>query len=206
MKLFRSYAFHIFISAVFLILISGQTSWAAQPRRILILPFTVHSEKNISYLKDAVWDMLYSRLSLEDKTLVLDEATSQDILTDPGKTVTDDMAISGAKKAGADYVLLGSLSVAPDLVSTSARLIDVSSGSAKVTFDRSGKKQDDIILHIQALAHEIDTTVFGVQKTREDKIQKSTDAADNRMNPEKVWEMELGKEKEKPSPTTKPSP
>jgi len=46
-----------------LVLIMPFTVAAEEKKTIAVLPFTVHSAENIDYVKNGVWDMLYSRLS-----------------------------------------------------------------------------------------------------------------------------------------------
>jgi TolB-like protein len=198
LKLFRSPLWHIFMSASLFILLSGQASWAAQPKRVLIMPFAIHSEKDISFLKEGIWEMLSSRLYQEGKVSIVDKIATQTLIGIPDMSITEAMAVSAAKKIGADYVLLGSLTVFGETISTDAKFIDATTGRSKVTFSRSGQQRGDVILHMQALAQNINEAVFGAKApVQQQPLTKSQDAADNRMNPEKLWEMESGGEKEK---------
>ena len=193
MKQSRFQPWQIFMSAVLFMFLSGQALWAAQPQRVLILPFAIHSEKELTFLKEAIWDMLSSRLYQEGKVSIIDKAASQTFMDASAKTLTEAIAVSAAEKAGADYVLLGSLTVLGETISTDAKFIHAATGSSKVTFARSGQQQGDVIAHIQALAQNINETVFGVQGPVERQpATKATDPAENRMNPEKLWEREAG--------------
>ncbi len=192
MKLFRLQPWQIFISALLLILISGRGAQAIQPARVLILPFAIHSEKDISFLKEGIWDMLSSRLSSDGNVSIVDKAASQNIIGPPDKSMTEAMAVSAAKETGADYVLLGSLTVFGETVSTDAKFIEAATGSSKVTFSRSGQQHGDVILHMQALAQNINATVFGTKEAVALPRPKAQEPDNNRMNPEKMWEMESG--------------
>ena len=82
------------MSALLFILMSGKAAWAAQPTRVLILPFAIHSEKDLSFLKEGIWDMLSSRLSQEGKVSIVDKTASQNLINNPDKSMTEAFAVS----------------------------------------------------------------------------------------------------------------
>ncbi|MDX2499548.1 MAG: hypothetical protein QNL14_03460, partial [Deltaproteobacteria bacterium] len=43
----------------------------AEPLQVAIVPFKVHAEKDLSFLRDGIVDMLSSRLSWADKVTVI---------------------------------------------------------------------------------------------------------------------------------------
>jgi len=54
------------------ILFAGAFPTEAQKKAtIAVLPFTVNSQENIDYVKQGVWDMLISRLSMTDSLSVI---------------------------------------------------------------------------------------------------------------------------------------
>jgi hypothetical protein len=66
----------IFSTIILLVLVAIGNVSAAEPARVLVLPFTIHADKDLAYLKKGVADMLASRLALKDKVVVVDSADS----------------------------------------------------------------------------------------------------------------------------------
>jgi hypothetical protein len=127
---------------------------SVQPKKMLLLPPVVHAGQEMDFLRRGVADMLSARLSLpgtvETLTLGAGEA--------PG---TDAAAVAEARKMGADYVVLESIVVLGDRVSTDAKVISAETGRIVLTFSRTGKSRADVINHIDALAVEINTRLMG---------------------------------------------
>ena len=61
--------FRIFLLGMiaFVLIFGIQVPAAAKPLQVAIVPFKVNAEKDLSFLRDGIVDMLSSRLSLEDK-------------------------------------------------------------------------------------------------------------------------------------------
>jgi len=49
-------------------------SYAAEPKRIALLPFTINADKDLSFLKGGIFEMLTSRLSKSGQVEVLSKA------------------------------------------------------------------------------------------------------------------------------------
>ncbi|MGD9367276.1 MAG: VCBS repeat-containing protein [Desulfobacteraceae bacterium] len=126
-----------------------------QPQKILILPPVLHAGQEMDYLRRGIVDMLSGRLRLPGsvEALTLDGAGEQ-----PG---TDAAAVAVGRNMGADYVVLESIVVLGDSVSTDARVVSAETGRIAMTFSRTGKSRADIISHIDALAVEINTRLMG---------------------------------------------
>ena len=187
-----------FISFSAVILFNFCHAVCSSPARVLILPFTLHSEKDISFLKDGISDMLSTRLTRGSVVPMNREETRQAIteLTEP---VTEKSAAAAAQKLGADYVIFGSLTVLGNSVSTDACFFDVHKNKAAVTFYESGKDQSEIISHINRFAAKIAQEVFGGKTEGSQAVssgssgsdaQKTADspAAETRKHPEAVWQ------------------
>ena len=60
------------ISLMLLVMILGSSQSAvAKVNRVAIVPFKINAEKDLSFLRDGIVDMLTSRLYIEDKVAVL---------------------------------------------------------------------------------------------------------------------------------------
>jgi hypothetical protein len=168
----------------------GKPVFAEEPSRILILPFNIYAEKDISFLKSGIWDMLSTRLYQEGKVSILGKGISKTAVVDFNDPVNEGVAVKAGKMLSADYVIFGSLTVFGDTVSTDARFIHIPTGSSKVTFNRSGTQHGDVILHINEFAGVINETVFGGMSVLKPAIPQKKPLPKNRMNPELLWEKE----------------
>ena len=126
---------------------------AAAMTRVLVVPFKVNSQKDLAFLQRGIPDMLVSRLARQDKVVVIVAGQPED----------DIVALASENQA--DYVVLGSLTVLGDSVSTDARVIQGTRiGNPMVSFGRTGRQQADIIDHIDELASEINAQILGREK------------------------------------------
>jgi len=132
-----------------------------ETRKILIVPFSMHSEKDLSFLRKGITAMLSSRLTDLGKVVVIDESEVQELVKSLPSPLTRESAAEAGLKAGADYVAFGSLTVFGDSISTDARFLEASSASLLVTFNETGQSQGDVIGHINRFAEEINTRIFG---------------------------------------------
>ncbi len=170
---------------------------AADPVKVLILPFTINSDKDLSFLRKGVADMLSSRLALKDKIVVIDK-------TDPAlnqeqipEEVNADTALALGERTQSNYVLFGSLTVFGSTISTDARFFDVRQKQPVLTFSELGNTQGEVISHINLLAGRIKEEVFG-QKTiasqpapRQSTVPKENEDF-SRKHPEKMLDRTSG--------------
>ena len=84
---------------------------AADPVKVLILPFTINSDKDLSFLRKGVADMLSSRLALKDQIVVIDK-------TDPAlnqeqipEEITAETALALGERTQSNYVLFGNIGI-----------------------------------------------------------------------------------------------
>ena len=165
---------------------------SGEPRKILILPFTVNAEKDLSFLQKGVFDMLSSRLVREGEVAPMSREETQRLLGDVSGPLTEPQALALAGGIGADFVILGSLTVFGDSISTDARCVDVGGKSAVVTFNQAGKTQGDVITHVNAFARQINERVFGRRVEPVAASAASSPVPDSRRHPDKIWEDSRG--------------
>jgi hypothetical protein len=148
---------NIIIVFVFIVSVSS----AATPSKILILPLTIHSEKDLSFLQHGIEDMLFTRLALEGKTSLINREQVRKALDQTPGPINEQTALLMGDKLQADYVLFGSLTIFGNSISANCRFVDVHQKKPVVIFYRSGKSRDDIPEHINIFAAQINETVFG---------------------------------------------
>ena len=170
---------------------------AADPVQVLILPFTINSDKDLSFLRKGVADMLSSRLALKDQIVVIDNtdpALSQEQIPEE---INADTALALGERTQSNYVLFGSLTVFGNTISTDARFFDVRQKQPALTFSELGNTHGEVISHINLLADRIKEEVFGQKTTASQPAPRQSTAAKesedySRKHPEKMLEKGVG--------------
>lgn len=144
-----------FILGIALILSLSLTSFGAASgaTRILVLPFDIQSDSDLSFLQKGIPQMLASRLALDESIEVvsLDGSLSANLPKPPGEAA----AISAAVKLSAGYVSYGTVTATKDSVRTDARLVRTADGTTQAVFSQTGKNQGDVLQHVKLFAAEI---------------------------------------------------
>ncbi|WP_372679324.1 FG-GAP-like repeat-containing protein [Desulfosarcina sp.] len=135
---------------VFLCLLTAISSlfispaWADQKaKRVLILPLTIHSEKDLTFLNKGILDMLAARISQSAEVIRKDAPA-------PGKD-----PVRMASDLNADYVITGSLTVFGNSASTDAALTAVDSGDTALLFSQFGQNGGDVLMHVNQFATQV---------------------------------------------------
>jgi hypothetical protein len=111
--------------------------------RVLILPLTIHAEKDLTFLNQGIMDMMASRIS-QSATVI----RRTDL--DPGQD-----AVQMGRDLDADYVVTGSLTLFGNSASTDATLTAVDSGEAALQFSQFGQSSGDVLMHINQFATQV---------------------------------------------------
>ena len=135
----------------------------AQPKkRIAILPFTVNSSENINYIRDGIWDMLISRVTVSGKTDVLSKTSVVDAMgKGPGKELTQADVSAIGKRLKADYVVWGSITKIGDSLSLDGKLLDMASSQSPVTLFEQTRGMNEVIPRISDFSQRIRSHVTG---------------------------------------------
>ena len=100
---------------------------AAEPAKVIIFPFNIHSQDDLSFLNTGIINILSSRLAKKDKVVIVKPPDT----AHPGG-VDEVTAIKLASDINADYVVIGSLTVFGNSVSIDAatriRVVDFADG------------------------------------------------------------------------------
>ena len=191
-NIFRPYSIGlILISFVFLNFCSAT---AAEPKRLALLPFKINSEKDLSFLRDGIFDMLSTRLAKEGQVEVISRAkveTAMQPVAGSG-SVNESKARDIGTRLNADFVLFGSLTVLGNNVSIDAKMVDITGGKPTMTFYDQSQDLGAVITKINLIAADINDKMFGrtpaaatKAPTPAAKPQKTT-KSDVHAHPEKV--------------------
>jgi len=195
LKLFK---YFILILSIVLLLSGSNTAFSADKiSKVLILPFNIHSEKDLSFLQRGIGEMLSTRLAFNNKVMIIGK---EEAGITAGKT-DEKAALAAGEKTGADYVLFGNLTVFGESISTDAKFYDVKMKSPLVVINEFGSSQGDVIYHINVFAAKINETVFGRKTVSSQAPAKQAasqqpsgggQSLDSRKNPEEVWAKQSG--------------
>ena len=181
--------------AMLLILIFSAHSVAQDtPKKILVLPFNINAKEDLSFLQNGIHDMLVTRLSHEDKVITMGKDAIGSALGKIPKPIKEPAAIDLGLSLGADYVVLGSMTVFGESISTDVKFIDALQKNVLVTFSQFGKNQGDVLAHIDMFAGQVNEKVFG-RKTytysygtgRQQPAPEKTQKDDRRKHPESIF-------------------
>ena len=143
-------------------LLVALNGYAAAPKSILILPFNIHSEKDLSFLQAGIQDMLSTRLAEKGQVTVVDKVKAVEAYRELQGRFTSDRLQETGKKYEADYVLYGSLTVLGDNLSLDAQVLDVMKGSSPETLSRQISGMDGLIPEINDFAGSVKKKLFNL--------------------------------------------
>lgn len=168
--------------------VSPSRAAADSVKQILILPFTIYSDKDLSFLQKGIQDMLSTRLVQEGVVRPVPRERVDALMADAG-TLDQAGALRMAAGAGADYVVLGSVTVLGDQISTDARVFDAATRKIALTFNDTGNSQGEVISHVNRFAEQVNSRVFGsgaeTARALPPAPQAPTDPS--RKHPETLW-------------------
>ena len=179
-----------FASTVIVILtVLSIAAHAAEPKRVAVLPFKINAEKDLSFLREGIRDMLTSRLTKEGQVLVISRPETDAALgTAPG-TITEPIARQIGAKLNADYVVFGSLTVIGNSTSMDAKMLDVSGSKPPMAFFTQSQDMGDIIPKVDEFATDINEKVLGqtvVAREGAEAQPKAAEKPDIYKHPEKL--------------------
>ncbi len=147
---------------ILLLTAAFSTPEAQQQKKIAILPFTVNSSENISYIRDGIWDMLISRVTVGGKTDVLSKSSILEAVDKNQKKDLSQADVSAiGKRLKADYVVWGSITKIGDSLSLDGKMLDVASSQSPVTLFEQTRGMNEVIPKINDFSQRIRSYVTG---------------------------------------------
>ncbi|MCP3952300.1 MAG: hypothetical protein GY697_08805, partial [Desulfobacterales bacterium] len=145
------------------LLLSAPLAAENRAYRVAVVPFAINAEKDLTYLKNGIADMLTSRLAWENKVQVLGREQTEAALKQATGPLNEIQAQILGAKLQADYVLFGSLTIFGNSISMDAKMIDVSGERQTLSFFNQAEGMGKVIPQINRFASDINAKIFGRQ-------------------------------------------
>ena len=130
--------------------------------KVAILPFMIHSQENLDYLREGIYDILTSRITVEGRIVVMERSIVERALYDEKPVRLDETAASKiGMKIGADYIVLGSITKVGDYISLDARLISLTEEKPPLSAFTQHKGIDEVMVKIGDFAQDIGNKILG---------------------------------------------
>ncbi|MBE9545822.1 MAG: VCBS repeat-containing protein [Proteobacteria bacterium] len=160
-NIFRLYSIGLILIAF--VFLNFYSATAAESKRIALLPFKINSEKDLSFLRDGIFDMLSTRLAKEGQVEVISRVKVEEAMQPVAGSgsVNETRARGIGTRLNADFVLFGSLTVLGDNVSIDAKMVDITGGKPTMTFYDQSQNLGAVITKINLIAADINDRMFG---------------------------------------------
>ena len=130
--------------------------------KVAILPFMIYSQENLDYLREGINDILTSRITVQDRIVVVDRSLVERALYEEKPTRLDEAAATKiGMRVGADYVVLGSITKVGNYISLDARMICLTEEKPPLTAFTQHKGIDDVMVKIGDFAQDIGFKILG---------------------------------------------
>jgi TolB-like protein len=139
-----------------------QTRDPSKVYKVAILPFLIHSQENLDYLREGIYDILSSRITVEGKIVVVERSMVEQALYEERPMRLDEAAATKiGMRVGADYIVLGSLTKIGNYISLDARLISITEEKPPLGVYTQHKGIDDVMVKIGDFAQDIGYKILG---------------------------------------------
>lgn len=130
--------------------------------QVAILPLMIHSQENLDYLREGMNDILTSRITVEERIVVIGRSVVERALYEERPVRLDEaVATKIGMKVGADYVVLGSITKVREYISLDFRLISIVEQKPPVTVYAQQKGLDDVLVKIGNFAQDMRDKILG---------------------------------------------
>jgi TolB-like protein len=139
-----------------------QTRDPGKVYKVAILPFLINSQENLDYLREGIYDILSSRITVDGKIMVVERSLVEQALYEERPMRLDEtVATKIGMRVGADYVILGSLTKIGNYFSLDARVLSITEEKPPLGVYTQDKGIDDVMVKIGDFAQEIGSKILG---------------------------------------------
>ncbi|MEW6615904.1 MAG: VCBS repeat-containing protein [Thermodesulfobacteriota bacterium] len=130
--------------------------------KVAVLPFQINSSENLDYLKKGILDMLTSRISVEDKIVVLENTRVNEVLSRISESpITEEIIKKIGTQLGVDFIIWGSLTKIGESVSIDAKMFDLKEKKSVTSLFATSKGLDNVIPEISEFALKANSRITG---------------------------------------------
>ncbi|MBM4277429.1 MAG: hypothetical protein FJ130_06025 [Deltaproteobacteria bacterium] len=172
MKLKRKLFLFLSLNLILYLFLFSPSPSSAQPKepgkvyKVAILPFLIHSQENLDYLREGINDILTSRITVEGRIIVIERTVVERALWEMRPMRLDEtVAKEAGTRIGADYVVLGSITKIGNYISLDARLISITEDKPPLGAYTQHKGIDDVMTKIGDFAQDIGFRIIGRRAT-----------------------------------------
>ena len=133
---------------------------ASTPLKIAVLPFEINAAENFDFLKDGIQTMLSSRLSWDDKSIVIDKNRVNKAADSVKNFTGKSRALLIGAKLKADYIIYGSLTIIGDNTSIDAKITDITGKKSPASLFSQTSSMGQVIPEINRFATKINEIIF----------------------------------------------
>lgn len=135
-------------------------SWGEEVRRVALVPLAMNAPERMEYLRAGIEDMLSSRLTWENKVVVLSRPQIEKALEKTAKPMDESLALQLGKQLEVSVVLWGSINVFGSNVSLDLNLMEIPFRQPVKKFFVQAKGMDEVVGRINEIADNINEKVF----------------------------------------------
>ena len=140
--------------------------FGAERVQVMVLPFEIHAQKNLEYLKDQVPQLIQHHLERDGATIVKPDSAS----IPSGKEPTvEAIRLIGTQK-NADVVIWGSLTWLGQNFSLDARMVELSTDKPPVALFSEGEGVENLPAAVKSLSDTISSRLFKQEKIAEVRV------------------------------------
>jgi TolB-like protein len=172
MKFKRTLYFFFPLNLILSLIFAFASPSVSQPKdsgkvyKVAILPFQIHSQENLDYLREGIYDMLSSRIAGEGKIIVVERtAVERAFYEERAMRLDETVAKKIGMRVGADYIVLGSLTKIGDYISLDARLISITEDKPPLGAFTQHKGIEEMMVKIGEFAQDIGYKITGRRAT-----------------------------------------
>ncbi len=181
-----------FILLFSLVLITAGGGMADEPSRVVIVPFKINADRDLSFLQEGILDMLTSRLSWENRVAVVAREDTNEAIKDVSMPLNEEIARTIGAKLRASHVLFGSLTMFGNSVSLDGKMVDVLQKRPTLTFFKQSEEIGGVIPQINLFAAEIQEKVFGRPVAVPPQVAQARERPGIYAHPDKLLSQEAG--------------
>jgi outer membrane protein insertion porin family len=140
----------------------AEIGYAQQPTSVVIIPFEIHAQDDLSYLQKQIPQAIKTQLEQEGANVLILETMSISSWKKLAESMTEIRNLGA--QTGADYVVWGSLTLLGQNFSLDAKLLASEDGEEPYAFSVEGEGVENLISSVNKLVQELGLKLFKRQK------------------------------------------